>query len=68
MLRDIISSIATCNIFWAADFLNWKTAVDQLYPTEIDNISNLAIFQGFRKDNRKNIFESWNIKYLLKIE
>lgn len=65
MLRDIISTIATCNIFWSADFRQWRVAVDQMYPDSIDSITNYGIFQVFRNDKKVvNIYKRWNLKYV----
>ena len=63
MLRDIISLFATCEIFWAPDFINWREAVDQMYPTSIDKISNYGVFQGFSLDPISvKPSELWNLK------
>jgi hypothetical protein len=66
MLRNIISSLATCNIFWASDFVQWRVAVDQMYPNKINKISNFGVFCGFSPSVREIIpSEQWNLKYVL---
>ena len=50
MLRDLIAPIATCNIFWAPDFIYWRDCVDEIYSNKIDKIQNFGLFQGFNTD------------------
>ena len=62
MLCTIISSFATCTIFWAADFVLQCNAIDNIYSTTIDRISDLALF--YRSTTiTKNLFQFWNHKY-----
>jgi hypothetical protein len=43
MLRDIIRKLATCHIFWAADFVDFTSGVTECY-TDIENIKNYGMF------------------------
>lgn len=65
MLRNIIRSLATCNIFWSSDFVQWRVAVDQMYPSKIDKISNIGVFHGFSSGLNEVIpAAQWNLKYV----
>jgi len=61
MLRDIISAFATCNIFWAKDFKNWRTAAEVVYPNSIDKISGFGAFYTYGTVAHTG-YDSWQVQ------
>ncbi len=58
MLQTILSKVATTTIFWAPDFSNWRSAVDNMYPTSIESITNFRVFKTYSLNpNSYNIFD-----------
>ena len=45
MLYNLISRLATCHIFWAADFVQYAEAAQECY-TDITNITNYSVFKA----------------------
>ena len=65
MIRNIIARFAHCTIFWAHDFINWKTVSDTLYPSEISKMSNYVIFRvQALSDISFAITSQWTKKYV----
>lgn len=72
MMKDLISTVAHVEIFWAADFRDWKAGVSKMYCSDISNIKNYAIFWAINpnntlllKDYHSIINTMSSVKYLL---
>lgn len=68
MLQAIISRYATCTIFWAPDFRNWRESISQAYPESIDGISNYSIFlSSSNRPFEGSIFQLYDFKYVINL-
>jgi hypothetical protein len=65
MVQLILSLIASCVLFWAADFGQWREVVKATYTKKIDNISVYGVVNSFTTSptdvSHKRL---WNLKYV----
>lgn len=65
MIKQLISQIGICNIFWSSDFCNYRDAVNQIYPNEILSISNYYYFYVADASTLINPAILYKMKYFL---